>query len=489
MSRQCFQYVRHLAVVSIVMLLLGSLVGVVWLSQNITSIPQYGDTSEYLELSKTLKCDQYRGILYPLLLNGSAALSVALGLPLQVIVYVVQVLVALFAAYSLAAVFLQRHSSARILSVFASVSIVFNPLIIHYSLTILTDSLATSFTLIFIVYLTKGCSLDVTSAKRSLYLICASFAFVCMTALRVEKLYLASLLFLVCLIGAIVSRRCQPLFRRAAVFSLMIVVFAIALGSSLYIRKATTVYNVNRPPLDLSSMAFGRAVWPRMSSVYSFLPDSLKQRITAGDAKQFDSHPNNVMPFLVMMLGESDGRGQIDRITLCALEHYPVQVVGRTIFDLLKYSIPNVAFPMEAVHVFPESVGTSWTISRLEMFTPGLSRILLVTGFIQFVVLLVFVVTTHLAASGVVGGASSGAVIWPANYELTVIYWILGTTVLLNSAMFTLCVVGDAHIRYALPVYTIIQSLVVTSAIVRSVDRVEECRRFVDRIQMRLWRR
>src|SRR5437867_4584802 len=56
------------------------LLGITWAAQNLGHVPGYGDTTEYLELARSLKVDPYRGIAYPALLALANAVSPGSGL-------------------------------------------------------------------------------------------------------------------------------------------------------------------------------------------------------------------------------------------------------------------------------------------------------------------------------------------------------------------------------------------------------------------------
>ena len=60
-----------------VLYLLGAIsllaLGLAWIAANASLVPAYGDTSEYLELARTLQVDEYRTILYPAVLRFGGA--------------------------------------------------------------------------------------------------------------------------------------------------------------------------------------------------------------------------------------------------------------------------------------------------------------------------------------------------------------------------------------------------------------------------------
>ena len=136
--------------------------------------------------------------------------------------------------------------------------------------------------------------------------------------------------------------------------------------------------------MDVSSLAFNRVVWPRMSNAYDYLPDKIKEIVIKAEAEKFDEHNNNVYPFLTKILQEKNGKEVISTITFTTLEHFPLQVAAKTAFDFLKYTLPNLAFPFESLGVLPTSVATEWTISRMGMPQPKLTKYFLLLGALSF---------------------------------------------------------------------------------------------------------
>ena len=63
--------------------------GIRWMWCNITAIPAFGDSTEYINLSQTLILDEYRPILYPFLLRVLLAV-IPERIPFQVFLYGIQ---------------------------------------------------------------------------------------------------------------------------------------------------------------------------------------------------------------------------------------------------------------------------------------------------------------------------------------------------------------------------------------------------------------
>jgi hypothetical protein len=279
-----------------------------------------------------------------------------------------------------------------------------------------------------------------------------------MASLRVEKFYIAIMVALGSLFLMILYTRHYSL-KKKLVSRFIVVLFLItSVGTVLMIKEKTSIVNANRPPMDIRSLIFNRVVWPRMGDVYQFLPVTLKAQITPEEAMQFDSHNNFVFPFLVKTLLKKDGKTQISTITYLTLQCFPLRIIGRILFDFGKYTVPNFAFPLEMVDILPKSAATSWTVSRMEMFTPKLTSVYLLVGVIQFCVFIAFLL----------GIKTSSINMLTKSFSLTPpVFLIVAMTILLNSTIFTLSFGMDAHIRYALPTYTILHIIVVTFTITR----------------------
>ena len=63
---------RHILIILKGVLFIGlsvqTVLGIVWMCYNFSHVPQFGESLFYMQASRTLRCDEYTGILYPLLL-------------------------------------------------------------------------------------------------------------------------------------------------------------------------------------------------------------------------------------------------------------------------------------------------------------------------------------------------------------------------------------------------------------------------------------
>lgn len=67
--------------------------GFFWIFRNISAVPGFGDTLEYLELSSTFAPDEYRPILFPVILRIVQDSASRIGLPYQTLLYILQLAV------------------------------------------------------------------------------------------------------------------------------------------------------------------------------------------------------------------------------------------------------------------------------------------------------------------------------------------------------------------------------------------------------------
>ena len=70
------------------------LLAIAWWTTNLETRPAYGDTLQYLSLAESLRVDDFRTLFYPLLLRGLKSVAVTFGCRLELLVYLVQTILA-----------------------------------------------------------------------------------------------------------------------------------------------------------------------------------------------------------------------------------------------------------------------------------------------------------------------------------------------------------------------------------------------------------
>lgn len=423
--------------------------GLTWMVYNASVTPLYGDTIDYLARARTLHVDQYRTIFYPAFLRLGGVGRPGVGEPSTAVVYAVQ-WSALAASTGLFAAALanglglfragRRRAAALVLATVALVAT--NPLVAHFAFSLMSDSLAASLTMAFVGSLVFAVGGAPSPPRRRLWLGIALVSFFLMALSRVEKLYVG--VALVSLTGVWLFRHHLrlgvPFARRRA--AVLLALLAVPLGVAIIVNRTTQTHDPNQAPLDLSSLAFNRVVWPRLTRVHPHLSPEARALIPFEEAVRFDAHNNHADRLLTELLTRNrDNQRIIDEITVTTFQTFPLAVVGKTMYDVAKYTFPNIAFPLERASILPESGATRWTLSRMGLPRPGLTRVALFGAE-------AFFLSVQLPLAAAIVMARRERALWKHP-----VFWLTGAAIVSNALVFGLASGMDAHIRYALPAY------------------------------------
>ena len=72
---------RYIAIIAALIMLVQISFGFLWMVKNFDSIPGFGDTNEYVEMSASMNLDEYRPVLYPLILRVARTIEEELDWP------------------------------------------------------------------------------------------------------------------------------------------------------------------------------------------------------------------------------------------------------------------------------------------------------------------------------------------------------------------------------------------------------------------------
>ena len=128
-----------------------------WLLPNLSAIPTFGDTNEYIALSTNLRLDEYRPILYPLLLKIVIDKSSFFHFEYQFVLFSIQLAVNFFATFfavrQLIPIndFLGLENRPFTFHIFITFYLMSIPMIMFMNLSIMTDSLALSGLIFFLI--------------------------------------------------------------------------------------------------------------------------------------------------------------------------------------------------------------------------------------------------------------------------------------------------------------------------------------------------
>ena len=296
---------------------------VIWMAGNWNTVPSFGDTVEYIRLSETLALDEYRPILYPLLLRVARTFNEEHFFHY---VYFIQTGLCLFcmsyAVFALDALTIERRriwSAKNLLRwLFGGMYLTCIPMITFFNFTVLTDSIANSllvFSLAISAQIIYGGQASVGKA------IGLAVAVIGQCLIRADRRYSCIMLLVVLAIIAI----CRNPGRRRAMICGTACVVAVVMGMTGAVSSLTQVKGRNnRVQTDLSFVLLDRVVWPHMSENYEYFPQEIREAVTLEEAQEFDSHNNKVMYFMAPLLEERVGREK-------ARQYY--RVMARTVWE------------------------------------------------------------------------------------------------------------------------------------------------------------
>lgn len=123
--------------------------GVVYIGSNFMAVPQFSDTTVYLEMTENFVADEYTGILYPGLVRVCKSVPF---IPFQIMIYMAQIIVGLFAAYHFVHTWTRKWWKALTCALWLNTI----PFVAQAHVTVLPHSLACSFLLLMLLEVIRG---------------------------------------------------------------------------------------------------------------------------------------------------------------------------------------------------------------------------------------------------------------------------------------------------------------------------------------------
>lgn len=443
------------------------LLAIAWWITNLGTRPAYGDTSQYLRLAKTLHVDDFRTLFYPLVLRGLKTAALSCGCRLELLVYFVQTSLALTSiAYLGRALWdvtatterfhdLNQISTLRqqaVIGTFAT--LVFSrPLINHFALSVMTDSLAASFTTAGLASLIRISALDDTRLRT---VIIGCLAIAAAGFMRAEKVYVMGLTIAVAMVAvwwlgrSTTTRRpsyqLSDRHRTLALLTLLLLIPAIAV--TVINRATQTPGYYGWPPVTTDVRLFVRTVWPRLTELRPRLSQQFKDAVSEADAKAFDSNYNQYLHLVPVLQRQAGGTDVlVNEASWAAIQYHGKEIATRTAMDALRYAMPLITYPADlALGAYNAS---NWTHTRMRAATPLLTDVYL---WVATAVLLAIQIPVLLMLLIRLWGSWNQRVVIAAGL-------LLGVSII-NAVLYS-AGNGLQNVRYALPaVYLVFAAIV-----------------------------
>lgn len=267
------------------------LLGLLWMLGNFGYFQEYEKSFFLLEVSETLVCDEYTGILYPLLIRLAKGVSLLLPIPYYCILYVLQSGLGFFAAFF----FIQRlipgdklGGRGKVLLLWGSGVMNTVPFVLQCHLAVLPASLGMS-----LVLLMLGICLEGRKKKGFLVSLCSlGLLWLLLALLLPEFLIPGGVLF-----GLYGIRGIFTGWRKLSVAFLILVpvISALTIQTGAY----------GRMEKSWESAAMRRYAWSSFGSLYGYWPPELQTALTQEEIAECLEHSEN----MVRLFGE-----KIDRV-------------------------------------------------------------------------------------------------------------------------------------------------------------------------------
>jgi hypothetical protein len=372
------------------------LLGVAWWITNLGTKPDYGDSNQYLELAESLRVDDYRTLFYPLVLRGLKTVAALCGYQRIMLVDVVQTILALVCIAYLGRALWGVTASTQSFSdlkrtpalirravIGAFAMLVFSqPLVNHFALSVMTDSLAASFITAGLAALIRISTLDDTRLRTFLigWLSIAAAGF-----MRAEKVYVMGLTIIVVMLvmwwlaRPTVTCRSNQMFSGRRTALVLLSVLLLTPGPLVTaINRATQTADYGWPRVTINHRLFNRTVWPRLTKLRPLLSQEFQSVVSEKEAKEFDLNCNeflHLVPLLQQRAGGTDVL--VNEASWAAIRNYGPEIAITTADDALRYTMPLIAYPLDLAFGGREGVASEWTHTRMRAASPLLTNLYL----------------------------------------------------------------------------------------------------------------
>uniref|UniRef100_UPI00405732F7 hypothetical protein n=1 Tax=Acetatifactor sp. TaxID=1872090 RepID=UPI00405732F7 len=308
--------------------------GLCWMIGNFPGVQLFSDTLLYEEISKTFICDEYEGILYPVLIMLTKGIEELAHIPYRFILYLIQIGFAFFASYKMLECVGIKDKILRNIGAFALLTF---PMAMQCHLAVLPESLVSSW-----LILELGLAMRMFINNQKLLSKELMKILICWTALSLlapENLLIGAVpvvfVFLYDFAKAGKEDRKKMLGN-----GILAVAF---LGMILFISDLSGQEgDYGRPSVNLGTVLAGRTVWSNATDDYGNWPEEVKTYIPANQIGQVDYYADNVEKLLVKTLedavGEERAKELLLEIVKVAWQHHKRDILHQTAWDVVGYA-------------------------------------------------------------------------------------------------------------------------------------------------------
>lgn len=338
--------IRHILAVLGRMLVIGSLfqilLGVLWIGANFGRFQEFGDSLFYIEVSKSLVCDEYTGILYPVLLMLVRGMERLLPIPYTFVMHILQLVVSGYAGVCLLRAF---GVEKRITLIWGSLVLLTLPMAVQCHLAILPNSLALA---AFMLELSYGIALAQQEKPGQYGLLCKMNLFWLLGALLLPEYgYLGAIPVIILWVHHFCKYR-KAAGRRVVYHLLLVVAFAGMLTGIQHLTQQEGAYG--RAAGTWESALFRRVTWTVLEESYEQWPSDIYAVCSADVMDETILYADEMERVLQPYLEETVG---IERARQFYRETIPqvfaanrVKLLREIAWDIACYTLPPLVLDM-----------------------------------------------------------------------------------------------------------------------------------------------
>lgn len=348
------------------------ILGICWMLCNFTGFQRFGESLLCEEIGKTLICDEYEGILYPVLILVTKGMEELILVPYRFILYLLQIGFAFWVSYQLLGSFCVQEKSRRVWGALAMLTF---PMAMQCHLAVLPDSFVSSLLLLELAVV-SGILINgrrVTPGSFVKALVCWVLA----VLLRPEYLYIGiPPLVLLSLYGLGKAWKDD---RKRMWYPLTLLVLVVVLGGLLLMVKNFTQEEgcYDRVTKSRNAAMVSRLAWPYAGTDYEFWPGEVKAQFTFEEARQIDYYADHMDRILGRTLEEALGKERAEElfgeIAEIAWQNHKNEILHRTVWDAMGYTVSPLVLQRQFTgKIYDSYSGRNYDIMRSK--TPFLTK-------------------------------------------------------------------------------------------------------------------
>lgn len=316
--------------------------GILWMLGPFTGILQFGESNFYVEVSKTLLCDEYTGILYPVLLLFARGAEGLFRVPFFGVMYVLQLSLAGYAAHRL----LQSvHRSGRLWDIWSSLALVTVPMAMQCHMAILPHSLTGSCILLELSFAFEA----IRERRLKAFQLMEAAVFWLLSALLMpEYLYLGALPIIFLLLYSVVRHWKNE--RSSILYHLILVcAFAGVIFGANSLSQVDGSYG--RMHKSISSTLVSRMAWTCLGETYAYWPEDLKACMDSEKITECITYADNMVrvfgPTVEQSVGVERAKELYRDVAEAAWQVYCRRIKREIMLDAAAYTVSPVALQLQ----------------------------------------------------------------------------------------------------------------------------------------------